>query len=95
MEPVSSDEAYLDVTGSSNDVEEMVSKLRQEIKEQTQCTASAGIGPNKLIARIATTKAKPNGQSQILTSQISEILNDMEIASLPGEHLIILILMIE
>lgn len=92
VEPVSCDEAYLDVTDVTEDVEEMVSRLRQEIEVETQCTASAGIGPNKLIARIATTKAKPNGQSQIHASQISETLKDMEISSLPGEQLILLVL---
>eukprot|EP00210_Caulerpa_lentillifera_P007456 g7126.t1 len=88
VEPVSCDEAYLDVTNMVNneveDVEEMVLKLRREIEAETQCTASAGIGPNKLIAKIATTKAKPNGQFKIDPSQIPDTLNDMEIANLPG-----------
>lgn len=45
----------------SGDPTALVAALRQDILSATGCTASAGIGPNLLVARLATRKAKPNG----------------------------------
>lgn len=69
VQPVSCDEAYLDVTGLG-DPEEVAASIRQQIFEATGCTASAGIGPSMLVARLATKKGKPNGQFRIETSQV-------------------------
>lgn len=69
VQPVSCDEAYLDVTGLG-DPEEVAESIRQQIFDATGCTASAGIGPNMLVARLATKKGKPNGQFRIETSQV-------------------------
>ncbi len=58
VQPLSCDEAFMDVTGLG-DPDEIASKLRAQIKAETGCTASAGIGPNMLLARLATKRAKP------------------------------------
>ncbi len=68
VQPVSCDEAYLDVTGLG-DPEEVVSSIRQQIFEATGCTASAGIGPSMLVARLATKRGKPKGQYRIQSHQ--------------------------
>jgi DNA repair protein REV1 len=69
VQPLSCDEAFLDVTGLG-DPEAVARELRAHILSQTGCTASAGIGPNMLLARLATKKAKPNGQSLINAVQV-------------------------
>lgn len=86
VQPLSCDEAYLDITGLGDDAERVVAGMRAEIEEQTGCNASAGIGPNMLLARLATTKAKPNGQMRLLPdSQASRVfLTSLQATELPG-----------
>lgn len=79
----------MDITGMVGNVDQLVSCIRQEIFDETKCTASAGIGPNKLIAKFATTKAKPNGQQRIEDSQIYSILNETDISHMPGQQFVI------
>lgn len=63
LQAVSCDEAFLELFLSLNDYPESIAELiRKEIYETTRCTASAGIGENMLLARLATKSAKPNGQ---------------------------------
>lgn len=64
MQAVSCDEAFLDMTGEG-DPNQIATTIRQEIFDMTKCTASAGIAGNMLLARLATRKAKPNGQFYI------------------------------
>lgn len=65
VEPVSVDEAYLEFA-SGTDGMAVATQLRAQIFDVTQgCTASAGVGSNMLLARLATKKAKPNGQFQL------------------------------
>ena len=70
VQPVSCDEAYLDVTGLG-DPEEVAASIRQQIFDATGCTASAGIGPSMLAARLATKRGKPNGQFRIEADQVN------------------------
>ena len=69
VQPLSCDEAFMDVTGLG-DPEAIAGKLRAQIEADTGCTASAGIGPNMLLARLATKRAKPNGQFLINSVQV-------------------------
>jgi DNA polymerase-4 len=65
IEPLSLDEAYLDVTINKTGINTatLVAKtIRQQIWEELNLTASAGIAPNKFIAKIASDWRKPNGQ---------------------------------
>ena len=72
VQPLSCDEAFMDVTGLG-DPELMAGELRAKIQAETGCTASAGIGPNMLLARLATKRAKPNGLFHINSVQVSSV----------------------
>lgn len=74
--------AILQSTGLS--AEEFVKRLRQEIQTLTGCPCSAGIGSNRLQARMATKKAKPNGQYWLHTDNVSEYFANIELSQLPG-----------
>ena len=65
MEPLSLDEAYLDVTGASccqGSATRMAEAIRSRIREEVRITASAGIAPNKFLAKVASDWNKPDGQ---------------------------------
>ncbi|KAH8379111.1 hypothetical protein KR009_003124 [Drosophila setifemur] len=66
IEAVSCDEMFVELTDLIDevkiDVMDFVGHLRQEVHSKTGCPCSAGVGGNKLLARMATKKAKPNGQ---------------------------------
>ena len=87
IEPVSLDEAYLDVTdvrrykGSAT----LIAKaIRDEIFSKTKLTASAGIAPNKYLAKIASDWNKPNGQYVISPSQVDAFIFSLPVCKLPG-----------
>uniref|UniRef100_A0A7N0TNI1 DNA repair protein REV1 n=1 Tax=Kalanchoe fedtschenkoi TaxID=63787 RepID=A0A7N0TNI1_KALFE len=85
VQAVSCDEAFLEVPYmADNDPEVLASVIRQEIWETTGCTASAGIGSNMLMARLATKTAKPNGQCHIRPEVVDDYLLKLPIKSLPG-----------
>ena len=69
VQPVSCDEAYLDITGLG-DPEEIAASIRAKILQATGCTASAGISNNMLLARLATKVAKPDGQHVLKHDQV-------------------------
>jgi DNA polymerase IV len=87
IEPLSLDEAYLDVTenkmglASATDV---ALHIRQAIFEETQLTASAGIAPNKFIAKIASDWNKPNGQFVVRPHEVLDFLTPLPVGRLPG-----------
>ncbi len=84
IEPLSLDEAYLDVSHWQSDAGAIAREIRAEIYEETQLTASAGIAPNKLIAKIASDWQKPNGQHQISLEEIPEFMEYLPVAKLWG-----------
>ncbi|KAK4789684.1 hypothetical protein SAY86_016988 [Trapa natans] len=85
VQAVSCDEAFLDVTDSIEyDPQKFAKEIRKEIYETTRCTASVGIAGNMLMARLATRKAKPNGQCYISYEMVNNYLHDLPIKSLPG-----------
>ncbi len=65
VEPLSLDEAYLDVTAHPDAPGPLAQVIRDLIFQKTKLTSSAGIGPNKLIAKIASSMRKPNGQLEV------------------------------
>ncbi len=85
-EIVSLDEAYLDTSFLKNyqKAENLAKKLKKEILEKEKLTATVGIGPNKLIAKMATNKAKPNGLLIIKPNQVKKFLEPLDIEDLPG-----------
>jgi DNA polymerase-4 len=64
VEPISIDEAFLDVTGSARlfgDAEAIGREIKRRIREETGLTASVGIAPNMFLAKLASSKSKPDG----------------------------------
>lgn len=84
IEPLSLDEAYLDVSHWQSDAAVIAREIRAQIYEETQLTASAGISTNKLIAKIASDWHKPNGQHQIKAEDIPEFMKSLPVAKLWG-----------
>lgn len=87
VEPLSLDEAYLDVTenkkgmDSANDI---AREIRQKILETTGLTASAGISINKFLAKTASDINKPNGQKTIHPEQVIQFLEELPIEKFYG-----------
>lgn len=87
VEPMSLDEAYLDVTQSQlfqNSATWMAQDIRKKIFEKTGLTASAGISCNKLLAKMASELNKPNGQFTIAPKQIEQFMPTVPIEKIWG-----------
>ncbi len=87
VEPLSLDEAYLDVTENKKGVgtaTRIARQIRQQIWEETQLTASAGISINKFLAKVASDLNKPNGQKTIMPEEALGFLEELPIARFHG-----------
>jgi DNA polymerase-4 len=84
VEPLSLDEAFLDVTHHAEPATFIASRIRQMIREETGLTASAGIGPNKLIAKIASDWNKPDGQFTVAPAKAADFMKDLPLKKIPG-----------
>lgn len=87
VEPLSLDEAYLDVTENKkgNPSATLIAReIRQKIKERTGLNASAGISINKFIAKVASDINKPNGQKTVNPEEVEEFLEKLEIRKFHG-----------
>jgi len=87
IEPLSLDEAYLDVTTTKTGLASATATaeaIRAEIREETQLTASAGVAPNKFLAKIASDWRKPDGLFVIRPHQVEAFLTPLPVARLPG-----------
>lgn len=87
VEGVSLDEAYLDVTASRQlmgDGDAIAAELRRRIRAQTELTASIGIAPNKLLAKIASDLGKPDGVCRIGPENLHAMLDPLPIEKLAG-----------
>ncbi|MFO9453189.1 DNA polymerase IV [Legionella pneumophila serogroup 1] len=87
IEPLSLDEAYLDVTDSTNckgSATWMAQELRDRIYQTRQLTASAGIAPNKSLAKIASDWHKPNGQKVIKPEDVEAFIINLPVRKLFG-----------
>ena len=87
IEPLSLDEAYLDVTGSQccrGSATLIAREIRQEIAQKLQVTVSAGVAPNKFLAKIASDWNKPNGLFVITPAQIEDFLFDLPVKKIHG-----------
>lgn len=87
VEPMSLDEAYLDVTHTDlfqGSATLMAREIRRRIFERTGLTASAGVAPNKLIAKLASDINKPNGLCTIGPQMVEEFITKMPIERLWG-----------
>jgi DNA polymerase-4 len=84
IEPLSLDEAYLDVTEHPGASGPLAQVIRGTIFRKTKLTSSAGIGPNKLIAKIASEINKPNGQFEVAPEQVPEFMEKLSVRKIWG-----------
>jgi DNA polymerase-4 len=87
LETASLDEAYLDLTRCRPlypSFSRAARRIKEEVERELGLEVSVGVGPNKLMAKLATNKAKPAGLFEILPGQEEDFLRDLDIATLPG-----------
>src|SRR5215467_10755052 len=87
IEPVSLDEAYLDVTENKVGLPtatRVARAIREQIREEIHLTASAGVAPNKFLAKIASDWRKPDGLFVIQPADIDTFLRPLAVGRLPG-----------
>jgi DNA polymerase-4 len=87
IEPLSLDEAYLDVTENKTGLPtatRVAKTIREQIREELQLTASAGVAPNKFLAKIASDWRKPDGLFVIQPEDLDTFLPPLPIARIPG-----------
>ena len=87
IEPLSLDEAYLDVSAPRRDLGSataIASEIRDAIRAETELTASAGIAPNKFLAKIASDWNKPDGQFVLKPAMVDAFLAPLAVGRLPG-----------
>ncbi len=87
VEPLSLDEAYLDVTQNKPNLKSAIfiaHQIREKIFERTQLTASAGISVNKFVAKIASDINKPNGMKVIMPNEVIPFLEELPIGKFHG-----------
>ncbi len=87
VEPLSIDEAFLDVTGSQKlfgNGPEIAGKIKKRILEKEHLTASVGVAPNKYLAKIASDLEKPDGLVVVSADKVEEFLQSLDISRLWG-----------
>ena len=87
IEPLSLDEAYLDVTENKTGLAtatEVAEAIRKQIREELCLTASAGVAPNKFLAKIASDWRKPDGLFVIKPKQVETFLETLPVGRIPG-----------
>lgn len=88
IEAVSCDEMYVDCTNLLKEmgvsVQDFATALRDEIRNKTGCPCSTGFGGNRLQARLATKRAKPDGQFFLTAELVEDFMFDIKLKDLPG-----------
>ena len=87
IEPLSLDEAYLDVTQNKTGLPTatlVARTIRRQVREELQLTVSAGVAPNKFLAKIASDWRKPDGLFVIQPEEVDEFLRPLPVGRLPG-----------
>ncbi|MGV0923725.1 DNA polymerase IV [Empedobacter tilapiae] len=87
VEPLSLDEAFLDVTNNHKNIEiatNIANEIKQKIKERTNLTASAGVSFNKFLAKIASDYNKPNGLYVITPKMAENFIDKLPIKKFHG-----------
>jgi len=87
IEPLSLDEAYLDLTENKAGIAtatKVASTIRQQIREELNLSASAGVAPNKFLAKIASDWRKPNGLFVIQPAEVESFLAPLPVGRIPG-----------
>ena len=87
VEPLSIDEAFLDVTGARRLLgsgREIAQAIRQRIEGELGITCSVGIAPSKFVAKLASTHCKPNGMLEIRQERVLDFLHPLPVSDLWG-----------
>jgi len=87
IEPLSLDEAYLDVSDApycNGSATLMAEEIRQKIFDSQRLTASAGIAPNKFLAKVASDWNKPNGQKVITPDEVLDFVKNLPVTAISG-----------
>jgi len=87
VQGLSLDEAFLDVTASTalfGDAVTIAQRIKSQVRAVTGLTASVGVAPNKLVAKIASDLHKPDGLTVVAPARVREILDPLSIRRLPG-----------
>ncbi len=87
IEPLSLDEAYLDVSDTdlcNGSATLIAQEIRQRIFDSQRLTASAGIAPNKFLAKVGSDWNKPNGQKVITPNQVQDFVKDLPVTAISG-----------
>ncbi len=87
FEQVGIDEAFIDITGKVNyfeEAEKLAEKLKKEILNKEKISSSIGIGPNKLIAKLASDYKKPYGTTVVKPEDVKRFLNPLPVRKLIG-----------
>jgi len=87
IEPLSLDEAFLDVTNSkefNGSATLIAEQIRRDIFNELNLTASAGVAPNKFIAKIASDENKPNGQCVVAPQDVNRFVENLPLKKIPG-----------
>lgn len=83
IEPLSLDEAYLDLSVENN-VSKLLPQIKNEIFKQTKLTSSIGLAPNKFLAKVASDWKKPDGQFIIRPSDVKSFVPKLDVHKIPG-----------
>ncbi len=87
VEPLSLDEAFLDVSDSrlhQGSATLIARDIRARIRQELNLTASAGVAPNKFLAKICSDENKPDGQFVVTPAQVDEFCNRLPLGKIPG-----------
>lgn len=84
IEPLSLDEAYLDVSHLCSETASIAWEIRERIRSQRNLTASAGIASNKFIAKIASDWRKPDGQFEVASEEVADFLSVLPVEKIWG-----------
>ena len=87
VEPLSIDEAFLDVTGSTRlfgTVEDIAQRIKQDIRQEEHLVASVGVAPNKFLAKLASDLSKPDGFLVLHEADVEVFLRDLPVSRLWG-----------
>ena len=87
IEPLSLDEAYLDVSENRTGLPtatQVARAIREQIRSEVHLTASAGVAPNKFLAKIASDWKKPDGLFVIQPDDVDSFLSPLPVGRLPG-----------
>lgn len=87
LEPLSLDEAFLDVTDSGHfrgSATRMAEEIRRRIRESQHLTASAGVAPNKFLAKVASDWRKPDGLFVIRPQEVDAFMPELPVTRIPG-----------